>query len=67
MTDSLETYVLRMVWRDHAKGPGVATFEYADASHDHRDMSPYEARTLADGLGLVPQQQRPDFQEWVRN
>jgi hypothetical protein len=65
MTDSLETTVRRMVWREHAKGPGVATFEYGDGGHDHRDMSPYEARTVADGLGLVAVRQRPEFQEWV--
>jgi len=55
-----------MLWREHAKGPGVATFEYAVGGHDHREMSHYEARSVAEGLGLVEVQDRPEFQEWVR-
>ena len=58
--------VLRMVWREHASGPGVATFNYADGGHDHREMSQYEARSLAERLGMSELQDLPDYQEWVR-
>ena len=56
----------RLVWRDHSMGPGVATFEYADGGHDHREMSKYEANRLAMSIGLVAIQDRPDVHEWVR-
>jgi len=55
-----------MVWREHASGPGVATFNYADGGHDHREMSQYEARSLAERLGMSELQDLPDYQEWVR-
>jgi hypothetical protein len=45
--------VASVVWREHQKGPGVATFEYRDGGHDHREMSQYEARNLAEGFGLT--------------
>ncbi len=66
MTESVYTNVRRIVWREHAKGPGVATFEYVDGGHDHREMSQYQTTNLASSLGLVDLQGRPDVQEWVR-
>jgi hypothetical protein len=60
------TTLMRIVWRDHPKGPGVATFEYVDGGHDHREMSQYQVVNLAEGLGLVALQEGPDVQEWVR-
>jgi hypothetical protein len=66
MSESLYTNVKRIVWREHAKGPGVATFEYADAGHDHREMSQYQAANLAASLGMVDLQGRYDIHEWVR-
>jgi hypothetical protein len=66
MTDSQNSSVRRLVWRDHAKGPGVATFEYADGGHDHRPMSQYEARTLAADHGLVLSHQDDAVHEWNR-
>ena len=32
MDETLYTNVIRIVWRQHAKGPGVATFEYETAA-----------------------------------
>jgi hypothetical protein len=58
--------VNRIMWRQHAKGPGVATFEYVDGGHDHREMSQYQATNLAQSLGLVDLQGRHDIHEWVR-
>ena len=58
--------VQRIVWREHAKAPGVATFEYDDGGHDHREVSQYEARSLAEGLGLIGLHDRPEYQEWIR-
>jgi hypothetical protein len=66
MGETLYTNVIRMLWRQHAKGPGVATFDYDDGGHDHRKMSQYEARNLAQSLGLGAVQERPDIEEWVR-
>jgi len=66
MTGTIDTNVKRMVWRRHAKGPGVATFEYADGGHDHQQMSQYEANNLAGSLGLAALQDEPDYHEWVR-
>jgi hypothetical protein len=58
--------IVRIVWREHDKSRGVATFEYTDGGHDHREMSQYQASTLAASLGLSAIQDRPDFHEWVR-
>jgi hypothetical protein len=58
--------IQRIVWRDHAKGPGVATFEYFDGGHDHREMSRYQVATLAESLGLSAIRDQPDIHEWVR-
>ena len=58
--------VQRIVWREHAKAPGVATFEYVDGGHDHREVSQYESRSLAGSLGLVEVRDSPEFKEWVR-
>jgi len=66
MSESLYTNVKRIVWREHAKRPGVATFEYVDGGHDHREMSQYEVLNLAESLGLVGLQEGHDVQEWVR-
>jgi hypothetical protein len=66
VTASLYSNLLRLVWRDHASGPGVATFEYSDGGHDHREMSRYQLTALAEGLGFKAVQQGPDLQEWVR-
>jgi hypothetical protein len=66
MSEALYTSVNRIVWRKHAKGPGVATFEYIDGGHDHRKMSQYEARNLAGRLGLAVLQERHDVEEWIR-
>ena len=66
MTITHYANVQRIVWREHAKGPGVATFEYTDGGHDHRKMSQYEAANLAESLGLAAIQDRPEYHEWVR-
>jgi hypothetical protein len=66
MSESPYANVKRVVWREHPKGPGVATFEYVDGGHDHRVMSQYEARNLAESQGLVDLQERHDVHEWVR-
>ncbi len=66
MTATLYTNINRIVWREHAKGPGVATFDYTDGGHDHREMSQYQAATLAQSLGLSALQDQTDFHEWVR-
>jgi len=66
MTATQYSNIVRIVWREHATSPGVATFEYTDGGHDHREVSQYEAATLAEGLGLSALQDRPDFHEWVR-
>jgi len=66
MAETPYSDVKRIVWRQHAKGPGVATFEYLDGGHDHRKMSQYEATNLARSLGLVDLQERHDLHEWVR-
>ncbi len=66
MTDTQNSSVRRLVWREHAKGPGVATFEYDDGGHDHRAMSQYEARTLAADHGLVLSHQGDTLHEWQR-
>jgi len=66
MDQTLDANVVRIVWRRHAKGPGIATFEYADAGHDHRPMSQYEARNLAGSLGLAMLHEHVDIEEWVR-
>lgn len=58
--------VERIVWREHAKGPGVATFEYSDGDHDHQEMSQYEARNLAESLGLVDLRETDGVKEWVQ-
>jgi hypothetical protein len=56
----------RITWRLHAKGPGVATFDYNGGGHDHRGMSQYEARNIAEGRGLTELEDGPEFKEWVR-
>jgi len=66
MDETLYTNVVRIVWRRHAKGPGIATFEYVDSGHDHRPMSQYEARNLAGSIGLALLQEHADIEEWVR-
>lgn len=66
MVESPETSINRLVWRDHEQGPGVVTFEYDDGGHDHQQMSQYEVRVKAEGLGLVALQDRPEYQEWIR-
>ena len=58
--------LVRLVWREHEKGPGVATFEYHDGGHDHRAMSQYEAANLAQAAGLVQLNQEYEVREWVR-
>ena len=66
MTATHYANVQRIVLREHAKGPGVATFEYTDGGHDHRDMSQYQATNLAESLDFAAIQDRPDYHEWVR-
>ncbi len=66
VTATLYTNINRIVWRQHAKGPGVATFDYTDGGHDHREMSKHQVATLAESLGLSALQDQPDFHEWVR-
>jgi len=66
MASGPEMSVRRLVWREHAHGPGGATFEYDDGGHDHHQMSPYEARGVAERLGFVALQDRPEYQEWIR-
>jgi len=66
MTATLYSNIVRIVWREHVKGPGVATFEYSDGGHDHREMSKYQVANLAESLGLSALQDHPDFHEWVR-
>jgi hypothetical protein len=66
MSESAYSNVKGIVWRDHLKGPGVATFEYLDGGHDHREMSQYEMRSLAERLGLTILQDHHDLQEWAR-
>jgi hypothetical protein len=66
MSESPYSNVERIVWREHPKGPGIATFEYTDGGHDHRQMSQYEARNLAQSLGLVDLQEKSEIHEWVR-
>lgn len=58
--------VERIIWREHAKGPGVLTLLYVDGGHDHREASQYETRSLAQGLGLTALHDRPEYQEWIR-
>jgi hypothetical protein len=65
MTDRTHSKLRRLVWREHAKGPGVATFEYEDGGHDHRQMSQYEAASVASASGLVEREDGPDLHEWV--
>jgi hypothetical protein len=65
MSESSHSNLRRLVWREHAKGPGIATFEYVDGGHDHRPMSQYEAASLAGAAGLVELEERPDLHEWV--
>ena len=66
MAYSLNTNVTSIVWREHAKGPGVATFQYDDGGHDHQQLSQYEARNLAESVGLVELEDHAEFKEWVK-
>jgi len=66
MREGLYHDLRRLVWREHQKGPGVATFDYVDGGHDHQEMSQYQAANLAGTLGLVALQDHPDIHEWVR-
>jgi len=64
--DTTYSHVERLIWRDHRKGPGVATFEYDDGGHDHQKMSFYEARNLADSIGLTELEDKANIKEWIR-
>jgi len=66
MTESQYSYVRRIVWRALATGPGVATLEYVDGGQDHRKMSQYQARFLAESIDLVALHEGHDLQEWIR-
>jgi len=64
--DTTYSHVERLIWRDHRKGPGVATFEYDDGGHDHQKMSFYEARTLAESVGLTELADKVESKEWIK-
>ena len=66
MSEPIYTNLKRLTWRAHAKGPGIATFEYVDGGHDHQEMSHYHARNFAQRFGLLVVQERNDVEEWVR-